>query len=372
MLPFNKPCIAGNEMNYISDAIQRGKISGNGYYTEKCQSFFENKFGFNKVLLTHSCTDALEMAAILLNIVEGDEVIMSTYTYVSTANAFVLRGAKIIFADTEKYTPNIDANNLAHLITKKTKAIVVTHYGGIAVNMQVILELAAEHHLFIVEDAAAAIGAYYNGLPVGSIGHLATFSFHETKNVQCGEGGMLVINDERFIARAEIIWEKGTNRAAFSRNEVNRYEWVDIGSSFTPSELNAAFLFGQLENFDYLQSVRAKQWETYRSNLAEMTPNAFRLIKIPHYAAQNHHVFALLTTFGDARENLSKHLLESGILAVSHYQCLHKSPYFHKQYVGPELPNSIDFEQNLLRLPIYPDLKLDEIITICDRIKSFF
>lgn len=372
MIPFNKPCISGNEMNYISDAIQRGKISGNGYYTEKCQTIFENKFGFNKVLLTHSCTDALEMAAILLNIVPGDEVIMSTYTYVSTANAFVLRGAKIIFADTEKDTPNIDTANLAQLITKNTKAIVVTHYGGIAANMQAILELAAAHRLFIVEDAAAAIGSYYNGLPVGSIGHLATFSFHETKNVQCGEGGMLVINDERFISRAEIIWEKGTNRAAFSRKEVNRYQWLDIGSSFSPSELNAAFLYGQLENFDDLLSARAKQWETYYSNLSELAPKAFRFIKIPDYAGQNHHVFAILTIFGDARENLSKHLLEAGILAVSHYQCLHKSPYYDKQYVGPELPNSIAFEENLLRLPIYPDLKLDEIITICDRIKTFF
>ena len=240
-MPFNKPYSTGNEIKYIDNAVSLGHISGNGFYTKKCQIFFEERYAIKKALLTTSCTDALEMCAILLNIKEGDEVIMPSYTFVSTANAFVLRGAKIIFADSKSGNPNIDETKIETLITNKTKALVVVHYAGIACEMDTIMALAKKYNLFVVEDAAQAIESFYKGKSLGSIGHLATFSFHETKNIQCGEGGLLAINDKQFIKRAEIIWEKGTNRSAFFRGDVDKYGWVDIGSSFLPSELNAAY-----------------------------------------------------------------------------------------------------------------------------------
>ena len=235
MIPFNKPFLTGEETTYIEQAVHSGKISGNGIFTEKCQHFFEKNYGIKKALLTTSCTDALEMCALLLNIKEGDEIIMPSYTFVSTANAFVLRGAKIIFCDSKKNQPNIDETKIEKLISQKTKAIVVVHYTGVACEMDTILSIAKKHKLFVVEDAAQAIESYYKGRSLGSIGHLATFSFHETKNIQCGEGGLLAINDEQFIERAEIIWEKGTNRSAFFRGEIDKYGWVDIGSSFLSS-----------------------------------------------------------------------------------------------------------------------------------------
>ena len=265
MIPFNKPFLTGKETDYITDAVVSGKISGNGKYTQLCQQFFENKFGIKKTLLTTSCTDALEMAAILIDIKEGDEVIMPSYTFVSTANAFVLRGAKIIFADSMPNHPNIDASKIESLITPKTKAIVPVHYAGVACDMDTIMNLAKKYNLFVIEDAAQAIDSYYTGKDgikkaLGSIGHLAAFSFHETKNIIAGEGGMLAINDEQFINRAEIIWEKGTNRSAFFRGEVDKYGWVDIGSSFLPSEIIAAFLWAQLENLEAIQKVRKQHW----------------------------------------------------------------------------------------------------------------
>ena len=252
MIINNKLYITGNEFQYIQSAIANRHLSGNGNYTQLCHQFFNEKYGFKKCLLTTSCTDALEMCAILLDIKSGDEVIMPSFTFVSTANAFILRGAKIILADSLITNPNIDENQLEKLITKNTKAIVVVHYAGIACNMGAIMQIANKHNLFVVEDAAQAIDSFYvneenSKQPLGSVGHMATFSFHESKNIQCGEGGMLVINDERFIARAEIIWEKGTNRAAFFRGEIDKYNWVDIGSSFLPSEITAAFLYAQLQ-----------------------------------------------------------------------------------------------------------------------------
>ena len=244
-IPFNKPYLSGKESEYILDAVRSGKISGNGLFTKKCHSFFEETYGFKKCLLTTSCTDALEMAAILISICPGDEVIMPSYTFVSTANAFVLRGAKIIFCDSGDSNPNMDTSLLESLITSKTKAIVPVHYAGIACDMDTIMQLANKYGLFVVEDAAQSIESFYKGKRLGSIGHLSAFSFHETKNIQSGEGGMLVINDEQFIKRAEIIWEKGTNRSAFFRGEVDKYSWVDIGSSFLPSDIIAAFLFAK-------------------------------------------------------------------------------------------------------------------------------
>ena len=242
MIPFNKPYLTGNETKYIEEAVRSGKISGNGIFTKRCQDYFEQRYGFKKCLLTTSCTDALEMAAILCNIQPGDEVIVPSYTFVSSALAFVRVGATIVFADSMADNPNIDANKLEDLITAKTKVIVPVHYAGVACDMDAIMEIANKHSIWVVEDAAQAVDSYYKGKPLGSIGHLSAFSFHETKNIIAGEGGMLAINDERFIHRAEIIWEKGTNRAEFFRGEVNKYGWVDTGSSFLPSEVIAAFL----------------------------------------------------------------------------------------------------------------------------------
>src|SRR5664279_424948 len=259
-IPFNKPYLTGKEMHYMYQAIYSGKISGNGMFTQKCHRFFEEKYGFKRALLTTSCTDALEMSAILADIQPGDEVIMPSFTFVSTALAFVRQGAKIVFADSNSLNPNIDVAQIEELITPRTKVIVPVHYAGIACDMDPIIDLARKYNLLVIEDAAQAIDSFYKGIPLGSIGQMATFSFHETKNINSGEGGMLAINDAKFMKRAEIIWEKGTNRSEFFRGEVNKYGWVDIGSSFLPSDIIAAYLFAQLENLDIIQTKRKSLW----------------------------------------------------------------------------------------------------------------
>ena len=269
-IPFNKPHLTGKEAHYMYQAVAEGKLSGNGVFTKRCQHFFEERYGFKRCLLTTSCTDALEMAAILCDIQPGDEVIVPSYTFVSTALAFVRAGAKIMFADSMQSNPNIDAEKIESLITPRTKAIVPVHYAGVACDMDRIMEIANKHNILVVEDAAQAIDSYYKGRPLGSIGHLSAFSFHETKNIIAGEGGMLCINDERFIRRAEIIWEKGTNRAEFFRGEVNKYGWVDTGSSFLPSEVIAAFLWAQFENLYEIQSRRKHLWELYYTHLSPL------------------------------------------------------------------------------------------------------
>ena len=274
-IPFNKPYLTGKEAHYLYQAVLSGKISGDGIYTKKCHQFFEERFGFGKALLTTSCTDALEMAALLTNIQPGDEVIAPAYTFVSTVNAFVLRGAKIVFADSEPDNPNLDVSTLAALITPRTKAIVPVHYAGVACDMDPILELAHQHNLFVIEDAAQAIDSYYKGRPLGSLGHLAAFSFHETKNVIAGEGGMLAITDPQFKDRAEVIREKGTNRSAFFRGEIDKYGWVDVGSSFLPSDIIAAFLYAQLENLDAIQTRRRHIWDRYDAGLRPLEASGF-------------------------------------------------------------------------------------------------
>jgi dTDP-4-amino-4,6-dideoxygalactose transaminase len=320
MIPFNKPYLTGKEVHYIYQAVHSGKLSGNGIFTKKCQAFFEERYGFKKSLLTTSCTDALEMCAILLDIKEGDEVIMPSYTFVSTSNAFVLRGAKIIFADSYENNPNIDAAGIESLITPKTKAIVVVHYAGIACDMDYVMEIANKHKLFVVEDAAQAIESNYKGRPLGSIGHLAAFSFHETKNIIAGEGGLLAINDEQFSKRAEIIWEKGTNRAAFFRGEVNKYGWVDMGSSFLPAETIAAFLYAQLESLESIQDRRRSIWNQYYDALQPLeSKGVLKLPQIPTYATNNAHMFYLVCKDIEQRSALIKHLKEAKILAVFHY-----------------------------------------------------
>lgn len=367
MIPFNKPYLTGNETKYIEDAVKSGKISGNGKYTKMCQDFFEKNYGFKKCLLTTSCTDALEMAAILLNIQPEDEVIMPSYTFVSTANAFVLRGAKIVFADSMENHPNIDATKIESLITSKTKAIVPVHYAGISCDMDTIMDLAKKYNLFVVEDAAQAIDSYFMGKDgtkkaLGSIGHLAAFSFHETKNIISGEGGMLAINDPQFIERAEIIWEKGTNRSAFFRGEINKYGWVDIGSSFLPSEIVAAFLWAQLENLENIQNQRKKHWNKYYESLQNWAlENDVQLPFVPNYATNNAHMFYLVCHSLEQRNQLIEKLKNNNILAVFHYISLHKSPFYVEKHDGRTLPKTDEFTDKLVRLPLFYELDLDVV-----------
>ncbi len=372
MIPFNKPYLTGEETNYIEEAVALGKISGNGVFTQKCHDFFQDRYGIKKILLTTSCTDALEMCALLLDIKEGDEVIIPSYTFVSTANAFVLRGAKIIFADSREDQPNIDERDLEDLINPKTKAIVVVHYAGVACEMDTIMSIANKHGIFVVEDAAQAIESTYKGKQLGSIGHLATFSFHETKNIQCGEGGLLAINDERFVDRAEIIWEKGTNRTAFFRGEIDKYGWVDIGSSFLPSELNAAFLWAQLENLKKIQDKRIHIWKSYYHKLSVLKKHGVQIPEIPEYASINGHLFYLVCSSPKERTELIAHLDKNGINAVFHYLSLHKSRFYQDQYNGKELSSSDNYSESLLRLPLYYELNDPQIDIITNTILSFF
>ena len=354
-------------------AVAEGKLSGNGAFTKKCQHFFEERYGFKKCLLTTSCTDALEMAAILCDIQPGDEVIVPSYTFVSSALAFVRAGAKIVFADSMKENPNIDAEKIEALITPRTKVIVPVHYAGVACDMDRIMEIANKYNLIVVEDAAQAIDSYYKGRPLGSIGHLSAFSFHETKNIISGEGGMLCINDERFIRRAEIIWEKGTNRAEFFRGEVNKYGWVDTGSSFLPSEVIAAFLWAQLENLDNIQSRRKYLWELYYTNLSPLASRLspkLVLPTIPDYATNNAHMFYLVCNTLEERTALIKHLKNHGILAVFHYLSLHSSPYYQNKHDGRELPECDRYADCLVRLPMYYDLKDKDVEIICSIVKG--
>ena len=363
VIPFNKPFLTGNELKYIEDAVKSGKISGNGKYTKKCQTFFEEQYQFKKCLLTTSCTDALEMAALLLDISPGDEIIMPAYTFVSTANAFVLRGAKIIFVDSRNDHPGMDESKIEGLITSKTKAVVVVHYAGIACDMDLVMDVSKRHDLYVIEDAAHAIDSFFidkngNKKALGSIGHLAAFSFHETKNIISGEGGMLVINDSQFIERAEIIWEKGTNRSAFFRGEVDKYNWVDLGSSFLPSEIIAAFLWAQLENLDKIQRRRIKIWKLYSENLKHISKNYnLRLPVIPKYATNNGHMFYLVCKDEEQRSLLIENLKKIGVLSVFHYLSLHKSPFYKEKYFGDDLVNSDKFTDSLLRLPFFFELE---------------
>lgn len=376
MIPFNKPYLTGKEAHYMYDAVHTGKLSGNGKYTQKCQRFLEEKYGFGKCLLTTSCTDALEMAAILINIQPGDEVIMPSYTFVSTANAFVLRGAKIVFADSRKDHPGIDEDSLESLITSKTKAIVPVHYAGVACDMDKIMELATKYNLFVVEDAAQAIDSYFTGKDgvkkaLGSIGHLAAFSFHETKNIIAGEGGMLAINDPQFQKRAEIIWEKGTNRSAFFRGEVDKYGWVDMGSSFLPSEVIAAFLWAQIENIGDIQKQRIKHWSQYYSSLKEWAAvNQVQLPFIPPFATNNAHMFYLVCNNVEQRTKILERLKSNQMHAVFHYLSLHKSPFYSGKHDNRALPFTDFYSDCLVRLPFYYEISEADINAIVDTLKQ--
>lgn len=375
MIPFNKPFLTGKEAHYMYQAVYTGKLSGNGIFTKKCQDFFETRYGFKKCLMTTSCTDALEMAAILCDVQPGDEVIVPSYTFVSSALAFVRQGAKIVFADSRSDNPNIDAEKIESLITDKTKVIVPVHYAGVACDMDRIMEIANRHHIFVVEDAAQAIDSFYKGKPLGGIGHLGCFSFHETKNVTAGgEGGMLVINEERFMRRAEIIWEKGTNRAEFFRGMVNKYGWVDTGSSFLPSEINSAFMLAQLEHLDEIQKRRKTIWNMYYDGLKGLAQeNHIQIPDIPEYATNNAHMFYFVCHNLDERTKLLTHLKENGILAVFHYLSLHLSDYYkeHSEMI-PVLINCDRYADCLLRLPMFYELKNEEINNIIKTIIQFY
>ena len=373
VIPFNKPHFTGKESAYINLAVITGKLSGNGEFTQKCQYFFEERYGFKKCLLTTSGTDALEMCAMLCDLQPGDEVIVPSYTFVSTALAFLREGAKVVFADSMARNPNIDATTLEALITPRTKVIVPVHYAGVACDMDAIMDIAKRHNLLVVEDAAQAIDSYYKGKPLGSIGHLAAFSFHETKNITAGgEGGLLVVNDERFVRRAEIIWEKGTNRAEFFRGEVNKYGWVDMGSSFLPSEVNAAFLWAQLENLDDIQTKRKQLWNTYWQRLKPLAEKGFFSIPdIPDYATNNAHMFYLVLPSLEKRSALIQHLKGNDVMAVFHYLSLHSSQYYKDKHDGRGLPECDRYADTLVRLPLYYDLEINDVERICSLIKEY-
>jgi dTDP-4-amino-4,6-dideoxygalactose transaminase len=370
---FNKPYFTGKETQYIEEAVKSGKISGDGLFTRKCHSFFEERYGFRKVFLTTSCTDALEMCALLLNINPGDEVIVPSFTFVSTANAFVLRGANIIFADSESSTPNMDPDLLEGLITPRTKAIVAVHYAGIACDMDKIVSTAKRHGVRIIEDAAQGIDSFYKGRPLGSIGDLATFSFHESKNIISGEGGMLVVNDPQLISRAEIIREKGTNRSAHFRGEVDKYTWLDVGSSFLPSDVIAAILFAQLEHLDEIQAKRIAIWNSYREKLSFLAQKGLVMLPfIPQYATNNGHMFFVLCSDLKARNALMEHLNRENINAVFHYLPLHSSPFNRQKDSGITLPNCERFSDCLLRLPFYFGLTEADIVRVTETINGFY
>ena len=373
MIPFNKPYLHGRELVYIAQSVASGKISGDGIFTKKCHEYFECRYGFKKALLTTSCTDALEMAAILLNIQPGDEVIAPSYTFVSTVNAFALRGAKIVFADSCANHPNIDPDQIESLITKKTKAIVVVHYAGIACDMDRIMAISECHKIPVVEDAAQAIDSYYKGRPLGSIGTFGTFSFHETKNIISGEGGMLVINDDRYIPRAEIIREKGTNRSSFFRGEVDKYGWVDIGSSFLPSDIIAAYLYAQLEQLDSIQSRRKDIWQRYYDKFSALQETGKILLpSIPDGSCNNAHMFYLVCMDIDTRSKLISHLKQNDVHAVFHYLSLHNSPYYENKHDGRILKNSDMYTDCLVRLPLFYELENEQVDLISQLIVDFF
>lgn len=388
-IAFNRPFLTGNEINYINDVLSGGKICGNGVYTQKCQNFFKERLGSIKCLLTTSCTDALEMCAMLADIKPGDEVIVPSYTFVSTALAFTRQGAKVVFADSLASHPCVDPGGIEQLITPKTKAVVVVHYAGVACDMDAFKKLAHEHNLLLIEDAAQAVDSYYlskddiskkdvskedagkEGCPLGSIGDLAAFSFHETKNIQCGEGGLLSINNPSLVRRAEILWEKGTNRAEFFRGEINKYGWVDTGSSFLPNEYTAAFLWAQLEQMTQIQQRRKELWNRYYNNLFGKTP--LKMPFLPYYATNNAHMFYVTTQTPAERTALIQHLKDNGINAVFHYLSLHKSKFAVDNGMGgANLPMADYYTDCLVRLPLFGALTGQEVDYVTKSIIDFY
>jgi len=372
-IPFNKPSIVGNEIEYIHQAIENGHISGDGVFTKKCNAFLEEKLGVKKALLTTSCTHALEMAAILLDIQPGDEVIFPSFTFVTTVNAFVLRGARPIFVDIHPDTLNIDESQIEKLITPKTKAIVPVHYAGVGCDMDTIMNIANHHNLPVVEDNAHGLFGKYQGQYLGTFGCMATQSFHETKNFSCGEGGALLINDPSLIERAEIIREKGTNRSRFFRGQVDKYTWVDIGSSYLPSDMLAAYLYAQLEQWQKIQAKRKQICNTYDRRLRKWAEsNGIRQPQIPEYCEQAYHMYYLLFPNLEKRQAFIEYMKKQGILCVFHYLPLHLSD-MGKKFGGKvgDCPITEDVSDRLVRLPFYYGLTIAEQDKIIDVINQF-
>jgi dTDP-4-amino-4,6-dideoxygalactose transaminase len=370
-IKFNEPLITGDELTKIRDVLSNNKYSGDGVFTKKVNTWFEDIFKGSKALLTTSCTHALEMAAILINLKEGDEVIMPSYTFVSTANAFVLRGAKIVFVDIRPDTMNIDESKIEQAISPKTKAIVPVHYAGVACEMDKIMDIANKNNLFVIEDAAQCLMSKYKGKALGTIGHIGCFSFHETKNYHCGEGGAIILNNQTFFKRAEIIREKGTNRSQFLRGMVDKYSWVDIGSSYLPSEFNAAFLYSQLQHVDIVNEKRLALWNTYSKELSTLSQIDFQIISkdVEH----NAHMFFIKLKDINQRQMMIKHLSSFGIQSVFHYVPLHESDKCLKynSFFGEDEYTSIE-SRRLLRLPMHFNLNQSDIKFICQKIKDFY
>ncbi len=374
MITFNKPLTMNNSLDFLKEVLESQKICGDGAFTKKCSQLLEEKFKAKKVLMTTSCTHALEMAAILADIKEGDEVIMPSFTFVSTSNAFALRGAKIVFVDVEDKTMNISVEAIKNAITDKTKVIAPVHYAGVSCDMDGIMELAEKHNLIVIEDAAQGVMSTYKGKALGTIGHLGCYSFHETKNYNMGEGGALVINDERFIERAEIIREKGTDRSKFFRGNVDKYTWQDIGSSYLPSELNVAFLYSQMLEAEMVNEKRLAIWNKYNENLKELEQAG--KLELPYVSEEkehNGHMFFIKVKDLEERSKLIQYLLDNGIYSVFHYIPLHSAPYGEKNcvFIGEDVYTTKNSER-LIRLPMYFELSLEETNMICEKIKEFF
>ena len=357
----------------MAKVIQTGRLAANGPLTEKCHQFLEAQLGYRKALLTTSCTSALELAALLLNIKSGDEVIVPSYAFVTTANAFASRGAKIVFADSKANHPNIDEDALEPLITSKTKAIVALHYGGEPCNMDAIMQLANKHSIMVVEDNAQGIGSTFKKAPLGGIGHLGAISFHETKNVHCGEGGAMLVNDETLDERASTLWDMGTDKAAYKAGKVKSYGWVDVGSSFYPSELNAAFLFAQLQQLDEVNQQRKISWDNYYLELKGLEfDGKLKLPMLKNKVEHNAHTFYVVTNSLKERDGLINHLAKNGIAASFHFQPLHKSKYFDGQHDGTEHKNAVLFGDCLVRLPLFYGLNRENVNHVSTLVKSFY
>ena len=373
-IPFNRPFLVGKELYYIAQSVLSGHTAGDGLFTEKCQTLMEKEFGAKKILLTHSCTAALEMAAILCQVGPGDEIILPSFTFVSTANAFHLRGAKLVFVDIRSDTLNMDETKIEEVITERTKVIVPVHYAGVACEMDTIMDIAHQNDLYVIEDAAQGVNAKYKDNFLGTIGDIGTYSFHETKNFICGEGGAIVVNNEKFVERAEIIREKGTDRSKFFRGEVDKYTWVDIGSSYLPSDILAAFLYAQLENMEQINNRRAELFDYYYKALIPLVNDG--MLRLPYVSSEcktNSHLFYIILKDENTRNALLDYLQLKGILAVFHYIPLHLSPVGRSMgYTNGQLPVTESMSNCLLRLPFYYDLKQEEQAEIVNAIKDFF
>lgn len=373
MIPFNRPILPVKAVAYMTEAFASGKVSGDGLFSKRCEAFLQERYRVPRCLLTTSCTDALELSALLLDLAPGDEVILPSFTFVSTANAFVLRGAKLVFADSLPDHPNLDPAQVEALVTPRTRAVVPVHYAGVAVDMDPLLALAARRGFAVVEDAAQAIEATYRGRQLGTLGDVGAFSFHETKNVHCGEGGAVLVNRQELAARAEILREKGTNRAAFFRGQVDKYGWVDVGSSFLPSDILAAILWAQLEQLDEIARRRLQLWRRYHEALAPLEARGLlRRPTVPDYAGHNAHAYYLVLPDEPTRARLIAHLKAHEVLAVFHYQSLHRSAYYQGKHDGRPLPNADRYTDGLVRLPLFHDLHADEQARVIEGVHGFF